>query len=90
MYIDYSYDADNKDLNRYFNVLNYNYDFRHDKYMFQSADNEDIVRTFTAIDDDWGERRLELDAIYGRTEKYSANEFFYDETGDKYVHDLNK
>lgn len=90
MYIDYSYDADNKDLNRYFNVLNYTYDFMHDKYMFQSADNEDIVRTFTAIDDDWGERRLELDAIYGRTEKYSANNFLYDEDSDTYVLDPDK
>lgn len=90
MYIDYLYDKDDKDLNRYFNVLNYNYDFMHDKYMFQSADNDDIVRTFTAIDDDWGERRLELDAIYGRTEKYSANDFFYDEGADTYVLNPNK
>lgn len=90
MYIDYIYEADNKDLNRYFNVLNYTYDFMHDKYMFQSADNEEIVRTFTAIDDDWGERRLELDAIYGRTEKYSANEFLRDEDADTYVLDPDK
>lgn len=90
MYIDYIYEADNKDLNRYFNVKNYTYDFMHDKYMFQSADNEEIVRTFTAIDDDWGERRLELDAIYGRTEKYSANEFLYDEATDTYLLDPDK
>lgn len=85
MHLEYHYEADNKDLNKVFNVLNYNYDFMHDKYMFQSADNEEIVKTFTRIDDDWGERRLELDAIYGRTETYSANEFFYDEGADTYV-----
>lgn len=90
MHLEYLYEADNKDLNKVFNVLNYNYDFMHDKYMFQSADNEEIVKTFTRIDDDWGERRLELDAIYGRTEKYSANEFFYDEADDTYVLDPNK
>lgn len=90
MYIDYLYDANDKDLNKFFNVQSYNYDFIHDKFMFTSADNEEIVKTFSKIDDDWGERRLELDAIYNRTEKYSANEFFYDEDEDTYVLDPNK
>ena len=86
MKLEYLYDADDKDLNKIFNVLMYNYDFVHDKYMFTNADN-DIVRTFSRIDGDWGDTRLELDAIYGRTQKFLANEFYYDEDADTYVLD---
>ena len=86
MKLEYLYDANDKDLNKMFNVLMYNYDFVHDKYMFTNADN-DIVRTFSRIDGDWGDTRLELDAIYGRTQKFLANEFYYDEDADTYVLD---
>ncbi len=88
MKLEYNYDADNKDLNKTYNIKMYNYDFMHDKYIF-TLDN-DAIKTLTRVEDDWGDTRLELDAIYGRTETYSANGFFYDDANDTYVLDTDK
>ena len=73
MDLKYHYYPDDKDLNKEFRVQNIVYDVVHDKYMLENAENE-TTKTFTRVDD-FGETRLELDAIYGRTEEHSANLF---------------
>lgn len=88
MDLKYHYYPDDKDLNKEFRVQNIVYDVVHDKYMLENAENE-TTKTFTRVDD-FGETRLELDAIYGRTEEHSANLFYYDEDNDTYVLDTGK
>lgn len=88
MDLKYHYSPDEKDLNKQFRVQSFTYDFVHDKYMLENAENE-TTKTFTRVDD-FGETRLELDAIYGRTEEHSANLFYYDKDNDTYVLDTGR
>ncbi len=88
MDLKYHYYSEDKDLNKQFRVQSFAYDIIHDKYMLENAENE-TTKTFTRVDD-FGETRLELDAIYGRTEEHSANLFYYDEDTDTYVLDTGR
>ena len=88
MDLKYHYYPEDKDLNKQFRVQSFAYDIIHDKYMLENAENE-TTKTFTRVDD-FGETRLELDAIYGRTEEHSANLFYYDEDTDTYVLDTGR